>query len=97
MNNAWHKRRTLEAKVTLDFILAHPEGVTVDDMKRAGVRPAHIDRLLTLKLIRGEQMREPERGTRAYHWLWKPNAEAQPRRGSDVGTSPLLGQKSEEA
>ena len=27
----------------------------------------------------------------------KPNAGAVPRRGSDVGTSPLLGQKSEEA
>lgn len=86
----------MEAKVTLDFILAHPKGVTADDMKRAGVRPAHIDRLLTLKLIRGEQIREPEHGTRAYHWLWKPNAPRQTASGTRASLQADVGTKGEQ-
>jgi hypothetical protein len=67
------RERVLEAQRTLKFICAHPEGVTAEDMKRASIRPADagIDRLLRPKLIRGEQIREPERGSRSYHWLWK--------------------------
>lgn len=69
--NEWHKRQCLEAQATLRFICAHPEGVTVDDMKAAGVRPAAIDRLQRLKLIHGTQIRHPEIGPRNFHWLWK--------------------------
>jgi len=67
----WHKLRTLQVKATIDFIRAHPEGVTMADMKAAGIPPIGMDRLLSLGLIRGEQVREPERGPRNYHWLWK--------------------------
>lgn len=65
------RERVLEAKKTLVFICSHPNGVTSKDMENAGVPPAGIDRLLRLKLIHGEQVREPKRGPRAYHWLWK--------------------------
>ena len=57
---------------TLKFICAHPEGVTDADFKKAGIPPAGLGRLQQLKVIKGEQIREPERGTRCYHWLWKP-------------------------
>jgi len=66
----WHRQACLEAQKTLQFICAHPEGVTAKDMKAHGIRPAGLERLLRLRLIRGRQIREPERGTRAYHWLW---------------------------
>jgi hypothetical protein len=69
----WRKRRILAAKRTLDFILEHPEGVTREDFDKAGIPIRGIERLTSMKLIKGTQIKEPERGPRAYHWLWKPN------------------------
>ena len=67
----YHKRAVLSAKRTLEFILSHPEGVTEKDFKTANIPMAGINRLQRHKLIRGFQVREPERGTRCYHWVWK--------------------------
>ena len=69
-----HKQRTLKTKVVLDFISKHPEGVTAEDFYDAGVfYQDGITRLIQLKQVVGIQVREPERGPRAYHWLWKIN------------------------
>jgi len=71
MNDAWYKMRTLNAKRTIDFIRAHPEGVTISDFRQAKIIPMGIDRLLKLGLITGTMVREPNRGPRSFHWLWK--------------------------
>jgi hypothetical protein len=69
----WDKRRALATKKTLEFIGQFPNGCTKYDFYAAGVRPVGIDRLHKLKQIVGTQIKEPERGPRAYHWLWKIN------------------------
>ena len=68
----WHKKQVLAAKRLVDFIRAHPEGVTRRDIESAGLSTWQIDRLMGLKLVVGTQIKEPERGLRCYHWLWKP-------------------------
>ena len=76
MNPGWDgylKKRTLAAKRLAQFIRAHPEGVTQYDLKAAGLTTWGMDRLMKLGVVSGSQVREPERGPRAYHWLWKPN------------------------
>ena len=69
----YHKARTLSAKRTLDFILQHPEGVTIKDFKKAGVPTTEIGRLQKLTLIKASQVKEPHRGTRCYYWVFRPN------------------------
>lgn len=66
------KRRVLAAKRTVDFIRQHPEGVTREDFKKAGVPILGIELLQKHKLIIARQVREPERGSRAYRWVWYP-------------------------
>jgi hypothetical protein len=102
MNEGWHKARTLAAKRLAEFIRSRPAGVTIHDLKAAGLTTWGLDRLLKLGHVRAEQVREPERGPRAYHWLWTadtgcagncatcdmPNAEAQ--RPAVAGTLPPL-------
>jgi hypothetical protein len=97
MNDAWHKARTLAAKRLAEFIRSRPDGVTFADLKANGLTTWGLDRLLKLGLVTAEQVREPERGTRAYHWLWKPNAGAVRTDGPprDSGThQPLVGESS---
>ena len=69
----FHYERTklLQVKKTLDFIASHPDGVTAKDFEKAGISPQGISRLMKLGQIVGKQIREPERGPRAYHWHWK--------------------------
>lgn len=71
-----HRTRTLAAKRVLTFICSHPQGVTHVDLKANGLTTYGIDRLLALGCITAEQVRDPQRGPRAYHWLWKPNRKA---------------------
>ena len=71
--DAYHKKRTLAAKRLVDFIRLHPEGVTMQDLKANGLTTWGLDRLLKLGHVTATQVREPERGPRAYHWLWKPS------------------------
>jgi hypothetical protein len=70
-NEGWHKARTLAAKKLADFIRAKPEGVTMNDIKAEGLSGWGLDRLISLGLVRQEQVREPERGPRAFHWVFK--------------------------
>jgi len=73
MNDAYHRRRTLSAKRLADYIRAHPEGVTRKDLDAAGIPIWGMDRLIKLGHIYATRIREPERGPRCYHWLWKPS------------------------
>jgi len=75
--DAYHKKRTLAAKRLVDFIRSRPDGVTMDDLKENGLTTWGLDRLLKLRHVTATQIREPERGPRCYHWLWKPNAESE--------------------
>ncbi len=72
MNEAWFKARALAAKQAADFIRAHPDGVTWVDLKAAGIPRWGLDRAVKFGSISVEQVREPERGPRAFHWVWKP-------------------------
>ena len=65
------KKRALNAKKTREFISQFPDGATAQDFKDAGVSHHGLDRLLKHKVVTAEQVREPERGPRAFHWLWK--------------------------
>lgn len=67
----YQKQRTLRAQTTLKFIAKFPGGATRDDFHKAGVQINYIDTLLGLKLIIASQVKEPEKGSRSYHWLWK--------------------------
>ena len=69
----YHKTRCLTTKRTLEFIAKFPEGATRKDFEKANVPISGIERLMKLKLIKATQIKEPERGTRAYRWLWKIN------------------------
>jgi len=70
----YRKNQILAAKKVADFIRQHPEGVTAEQIKEAGL-PAHpVYYLVSKKYVQAFQVREPERGPRAYHWLWKPIA-----------------------
>ena len=68
---AYFKKRALKTQRSLQFIACHPDGVTAKDFEDAGVQLSGIERLVKLKLIAGTQIKEPERGPRCYHWLWK--------------------------
>ena len=65
-----HRNQIMAAKRTLDFVLAHPEGVTREDFEKAGIQIVGIEKLQKMKLIKAFQIKEPERGPRAYHWFW---------------------------
>jgi len=65
------KRKTLRIKKTLDLIAKHPEGATQEDFRNAGLTPYGISRLQQLGQIVSTQVKEPERGPRCFHWLWK--------------------------
>ncbi len=69
----YHRNRCLAVKKTKDFIASFPDGATAKDFEAAGLPPTGIERLVKLKVIVGTQIREPERGPRCYHWLWKLN------------------------
>lgn len=69
----WHKRKILRIKKTLEFISQYPNGVTNQDFKNAKLIPVGLAKLIQLEQVIALQIREPERGTRAYHWLWKLN------------------------
>ncbi|GAF77950.1 unnamed protein product [marine sediment metagenome] len=71
----YKKKQTLLTKATLDLIAKFPEGATRKDFDDAGIRIAGVEKLMKLKIIKGTQIREPERGPRCYHWLWKINKE----------------------
>ncbi len=71
MNLAYHKKRTLAMKELLDFIREHPGGVTHKDIKAAGLSTQWLTRLCKMGYVYGSQVKEPENGPRAYHWLWK--------------------------
>jgi len=73
MNSSYHMRQTLAAKRLVDYIRAHPDGVTQKDLEAAGIPIWGMDRLMKLKHVKATQVKEPERGPRCYHWLWKPN------------------------
>lgn len=76
MNPGWDaylKKRTLAAKRLAKFVFEHPEGVTQNDLTAAGLTLYGIDRLMKLGVVKATQVKEPERGSRCYHWLWKPN------------------------
>lgn len=73
-NQGWenlHRINTLAAKRLADFIRSKPEGVTYKDIEKNGLTMQGLHRLIRLGHVTGEQIREPERGPRAYHWLWK--------------------------
>lgn len=74
--NDWHKNRTLRIKKTLDFISKFPNGATAMDFEDFGLTPYGIERLMKLGQVIATQVREPERGPRCYHWLWKLNRKA---------------------
>lgn len=67
------KSRVLRTKRTLDFISSCPNGATYKDFDNANLTPYGVDRLVKLGQVIATQVREPERGTRCYHWLWKLN------------------------
>jgi len=67
----YYKRNALANKKALEFIAKHPEGVTAKMLNKAGLTCYGMGRLMKLGIIKGEQIREPERGNRAFHWLWK--------------------------
>lgn len=71
---AYFKKRALAAKRLVTFIRSRPDGVTIADLKAQGLSAWGLDRLLSLGLVAGRQVRDPERGPRAFHWLWKANA-----------------------
>ena len=73
MRFAQHKASTLRTKKTLDFISRHPEGATIKDFRKVGLYPHGVGRLITLDIVIATQVREPKRGPRGYHWLWKLN------------------------
>jgi len=69
----FNRSMALKNKEKLEFIAGHPEGVTAKDFHKAGLNCTGIERLMKLKLVKGTQIREPHRGNRAFHWLWKIN------------------------
>jgi hypothetical protein len=73
MKSDWYKQRTLRIKKVLDFIASCPDGATQKDFQKAGLTPYGIERLVKLQQVTATQIREPERGSRCYHWLWKLN------------------------
>ena len=72
-----YRNQILAVKKTLDFILAHPEGVTRVDFEKAKLPVYGIEKLQKMRLIKGLQVKEPERGPKAYHWFWISYAEWQ--------------------
>ena len=66
------EKATLNAKAVADFVRQHPEGVTAEHIRKAGLPVSPIYTLVKLKHVHASQVREPERGPRAYHWLWTP-------------------------
>lgn len=71
-NEVYFKNQVLATKRTLDLILKHPEGATGKTFKEAGVPIFGIERLMKLGIVVGKQVKEPERGKKAYHWIWFP-------------------------
>jgi hypothetical protein len=71
MSEEYHKKRTLAAKKLADFIRSRPDGVTAADLDKAGLTTYMMYRLIKLGHVVCTQVREPERGPRCYHWLWK--------------------------
>jgi len=84
MNDGWHKARALAAKRLLDFICMRPNGVTFKDLKAAGLSTWGMDRLLRFGFVRAEQVKDTERGPKAYHWLWIPNDSVLKRKENDA-------------
>jgi hypothetical protein len=41
------------------------------DFEEYNLTPYGVERLMKLGQVVGTQVREPERGTRCYRWLWK--------------------------
>lgn len=78
MNDGWHKARTLAAMRLAEFIRSRPAGVTIRDLKANGLTTFGLDRLLKLGHVSAEHVREPHRGPRAYHWLWKASRRGGP-------------------
>lgn len=69
--NARHRGQILRIKKTLDFISQHPDGVTADDLKAAGLSCYGISKLMQLEQITAEEIKDPHRGPRCYHYLFK--------------------------
>ena len=74
MNDGWHKARALAGKRLLDFIQANPEGVTYKEIKSADLTTFGLDLICRLGYVTARQVREPERGKRAYHYVWTATA-----------------------
>jgi hypothetical protein len=66
----FNRTKALSNQKKLAFIAKHPEGVTAKDFHEAGMNCVGLERLMKLGLIKGKQIREPERGNRAFHWVW---------------------------
>lgn len=71
----YKKKQTLATKATLDLIAKFPEGAIRQDFEDAGVCIYGVEKLMKLKMVKGTQVRESERGPRCFHWLWKINKE----------------------
>ena len=65
------KQSVMAIKKVLRFISDHPEGVTAEDFRSAGIRITGIQKLINFEQITQEQIRDPDRGSRCYHLLWK--------------------------
>lgn len=66
------RARALSAKKLVEAIRQHPEGITGHDLQEKGISLWGLPLLRELRLIRGKQVKEPERGPKAYRWLWVP-------------------------
>ena len=66
----YHEKNALAAKKLRKFIASRPEGVTYTDIKEAGLSTHGLGRLQALGAIKGTQIKEPENGPKAYHWLF---------------------------
>ena len=79
--DGWHKARTMAAKRLAEFIRTRPDGVVYADITKAGFTTWGLDRLVSLGVVTQTQVREPDRGPRAYHWLWKTTSADTARKG----------------
>ena len=67
----FYLNKTESIKKLRRFLREHPEGATTAMMKEAGVSMRWLDYLRKHGIVTGEQIREPERGPRNYHWIFK--------------------------
>ena len=70
------EKRAANMKALYAFVRQHPEGVTCEDLKAAGISQFGLDRAIQLGAIRTGHKPAPERGPKAYKLLFRPGSVA---------------------